>query len=311
MKRRLLELLCCPDCNGELQLKDEVFQNAEIKEGVLECRCGRQFKIIDFIPRFVEVDSYTKSFSFEWKLHKKTQLDSYNGGLFSENQLRNRLDFDLKDLNGKLVLDAGCGTGRFAEVVAKYGGEVVCADLSFSVDTAYENIGRLQNVHIIQADIFNLPLKRGIFDLVYSFGVLHHTPDAKGAFISIAKFVKKGGLVSIFVYSSYNKAIVYSSEFWRFFTSRMPKRLLYYLCFVSIPLYYIYKIPIIGHIGKMLFVISMLPNWRWRVLDTFDWYAPKYQSKHTHHEVFNWFRDAGLSNIVVYEGEVSMSGVRI
>lgn len=50
------------------------------------------------------------------------------------------------------------------------------------------------------------------------------------------------------------------------------------------------------------------PNWRWRVLDMFDWYSPKYQSKHTHWEVFDWFQGEGLVNIKIGEGEVTLLG---
>lgn len=44
------------------------------------------------------------------------------------------LDFPLEGLAGKLVLDVGYGMGRFAEIVLKYGGIVVGADLSYAVD---------------------------------------------------------------------------------------------------------------------------------------------------------------------------------
>lgn len=310
MKKRLIDFLICPSCKKEMVLLPQVIDGDEVVLGILKCGCGEDYNIKGGIPRFVKTDEYVWSFSFEWKVHKDTQLDSCNRDALSENQMKERLDFDLADLKGKLVLDAGCGVGRFAEVAAKYGAEVVCADLSYAVESAYKNIGKLKNIHIIQADIFKLPLKPAIFDLVYSYGVLHHTPDAKLAFSAIVKFVRPQGKISIFVYSSYNKAIVYSSRFWRAFTTRMPKRLLYYLSFISVPLYYLYKIPLIGNIGKMVFVIPMYKDWRLRILDTFDWYSPKYQSKHTHWEVFKWFQDNGIRDIKIYPNEVTMSGVK-
>lgn len=310
MKKSLLVFLICPGCHQQLKLEDEETEQGEIISGFLECGCGQKYKIINGIPRFVKNDEYVASFSFEWHIHGKTQLDSYMGQPFSENQMRSRLDFDLSDLKGKLALDLGCGTGRFAEVAAKYGAEVICVDLSYAVDSAYRNIGKLKNIHIIQADILKLPLKPAVFDLVYSYGVLHHTPDAKVTFAKISKFVKPDGRVSIFVYSSYNKAIVYTSNFWRVFTTRIPRRLLYYFSFISVPLYFLYKIPLIGNIGKMFFVIPMWKDWRHRVLDTFDWYSPKYQSKHTHWEVFRWFQENGFKDIKIYPNEVTMSGVK-
>lgn len=310
MKIRLLDLLVCPYCKGNLKLNSERIEADEIVFGSLRCACGKDFKIINGIARFVKDDIYVSSFSLEWEVHQKTQLDSHNAESVSEDQMKSRFNFNLNNFSGKIVLDAGCGSGRYAEVSAKYGAEVVCVDLSYAVESAYRNLGKLRNVHIIQADIFNLPFKDNVFDIVYSFGVLHHTPDPRRAFSSLARLLKPKATFSIFVYSSYNKAIMYSSGFWRFFTTRLPKRLLYYLSYISVPLYFIYKIPVLGQIGKMVFVIPMWKSWKWRVLDTFDWYSPKYQSKHTHWEVFKWFEENGLKDIRIYPNEITMSGAR-
>lgn len=310
MKKELMDILCCPRCKGRFSLRVGVTEREEIKEGELSC-CGNTYKIINFIPRFINTDKYVSSFSFEWRLHKRTQLDSANKGGKMEGQSRRdfakRVDFRLSELKDKWVLDAGCGMGRFSEIAVKEGANLVAVDLSFAVDMAFKNIGTLKNAHFIQADLFNLPLRENSFDFVYSFGVLHHTPDCAAAFDSIAKLVKPSGKLALFVYSSYNKGIVYSSAFWRLFTTRMPKRLLYFLSYISVPLYYFYRIPVAGNIAKMLFVIPMWKDGRWRMLDTFDWYSPKYQSKHTHWEVGGWFKKNGFKNVQIYEGEITMS----
>lgn len=310
MKEEILNYLICPQCKGRLKLVAQVIEQGEVKRGYLISECGRRFSIVNFIPRFVSEDKYVKSFSFEWKMHDRTQIDTFSGYDISLNQFSKRIDFPLSQLNGKLVLDAGCGTGRFSEVIIKNGATMIGVDLSFSVDVAFRNMGKHPLAHFIQADLFNLPFPKNIFDFIFSFGVLHHTPDAKRAFQSLSRLVKPEGKVSIFVYSSYNKGIVYTSAFWRFFTTKLPKRLLYYLSFISLPLYYLYKIPILGSICKMLFVIPMWKDWRWRVLDTFDWYSPRYQSKHTHWEVFRWFEESGFREIKVFENEITMSGTK-
>jgi 2-polyprenyl-3-methyl-5-hydroxy-6-metoxy-1,4-benzoquinol methylase len=310
MKKELLSWICCPYCQGGLDLFVASQQDGEIKEGELSCHCGKTYPIKRFIPRFVDSDLYVGSFSFEWQKHSRTQLDSANLNRRSEDALQNRTDCNLKDLKGKLVLDAGCGSGRYAEVAANSGATIVGFDLSYAIDASFKNIGRRVNVHLVQADMFNLPFKKEIFDFIYSFGVLHHTLDARKAFLRLPPLLKPQARISISVYSSYNKGIVYSSNLWRFFTTRMPRMLLYYLCFISVPLYYLYRLPVIGNIAKMVFPISMEPNWRWRLLDTFDWYSPKFQSKHTHAEVFGWFKEAGLSDAVVFKDEVAMSATK-
>ena len=310
MKLELLDFICCPECEKPFLLKNEVIGGNEIKEGLLVCINLHEYKIINFIPRFVKVDAYSSSFSYEWTHFSETQLDSKIGKGLSEKQFQGRIDFPLNQIKGKLVLDAGCGMGRYVEIVRKFGGTIVGMDLSYAVDAAFKNIGFEENVHIIQGDIFKPPFKKGIFNFIYSFGVLHHTPDAEVAFKCLTKFLQKGGKFSLFVYDSYEKAIVYSSDFWRKITVRLPLRILYYFCFFSVPLYYIYRLPFIGLFLKAVFVISMRPEWKIRWLDTFDWYSPKYQSKHTHAEVFQWFDQMGFKDIKIFDYGVTMQGTK-
>lgn len=309
MKRSLLHLLCCPDCNDPLTLKVAREIGGDVIDGTLECaRCCRGFPVINSIPRFVGEDAYTDAFSLEWNVHRTTQMDGASGATDSEDRLRATLNMPLEHLEGKLVLDVGCGTGRFGEIVLKHGGQVVGVDLSFAVEAAQKNVGRHPNMHIIQADLFSMPLRLDAFDLVYSLGVLHHTPDCRKAFAQLPKHVKPGGRIVITVYSAGNKVYIASTNFWRRFTTHLPKRLLYLLMHMAAPLYYLYRIPGLYHLGMAIFPINMDRRWRWRVLDTFDCYAPRYQSYHTYPEVFRWFQEEGLSDIRINEPAVTVSG---
>jgi len=281
---------------------------AEIVDGRLACAgCGATYPVVQGVPRFADNDAYVNSFSFEWNVHRTTQLDSLNGRSDSERRLRHELGFPLEELHGKLVLDIGCGSGRFAEVALRYGATVVGIDLSLAVDAAYKNIGRHPNMHILQADVFKLPLKREVFDVIYSIGVLHHTPNCRVAFEQLPKHLKAGGRLAITVYIAANRVYIASSNLWRRVTTRLPKRLLYALCHVAAPLYYVYRVPGLYHLGMTLLPINMDPDWRWRVLDTFDTYSPRYQSYHTHPEVFAWFEAAGLRNIRVLGPAVTVT----
>jgi SAM-dependent methyltransferase len=256
-------------------------------------------------------DDYAASFSFEWKRFATTQLDSARRWQESEERLRQSLDFPLEDLKGRLVLDAGCGMGRFAEVVAKYGGSVVAVDLSYAVEVAARNLAPWRDtVGCLQADLRALPLRASTFDLIYSLGVLHHTPDARATFHGLVGLLKPGGKISITLYSGYNKVYVTSTNLWRRLTTRMPKRLVYALSHWAIPAYYLYRVPVLGLLGRALVPISHHPDPEWRLLDTFDCYTPRYQSFHTHYEVFGWMREAGLTDIAVLEPGISFIGTR-
>jgi uncharacterized protein YbaR (Trm112 family) len=80
MKEKLVEILACPRCKNELDLRVTAKESNEIKEGKLVCRvCGAEYPISNYIPRFVKSDEYVDSFSFQWNLHRTTQLDSVSG----------------------------------------------------------------------------------------------------------------------------------------------------------------------------------------------------------------------------------------
>jgi len=313
MKKEMLDILACPKCKAALSLTaDEpekgTADDAEIKEGTLRCETGHRFPVVDYIPRFVASDEYAASFSFEWKIHRRTQLDDERSRA-SLNSFLQKTGFDLNELKGKLVLDVGVGAGRYADVVQTAGAKVVGIDLSFSVDVAFENLGRREDVHLAQADIYGLPFKDETFDYIYSIGVLHHTPDAKAAFLQLPRLLKRGGRLAIWVYDAYTTGQRINRVL-RSITTKLPKRLLYALCFLAIPLYWPKKIPLLGTLLQTALPSAMWKSWRWRILDTYDWYSPKYQSRHTYFEVAGWFREAGLKCIEVLEFPVSLSGKR-
>lgn len=312
MKRRLLKLVVCPKCKKELKLKVKEKVKTEIKEGELRCLgCGIKYPIVRFIPRFVKNDKEVENFSFEWQIHQTTQLDSFNINKISKTTFKDKTGFEKKDLKNKLVLDAGCGMGRFMEVALDFGAEVIGVDLSLSVEAAYKNIGKRKKCHLIQADIFNLPFKKDTFDVAFSIGVLHHTPDTKKAFMKLPRLVKPGGKIAIWVYGENTfRPYDFFSRYYRMITPRLPKKLLYVFSHLAVPLYWTYKIPVIGTLINLIIPYSTDPNWRWRILDTFDWYSPKYQWKHTYPEVSEWFTKANLKVIKILPYEAALQGIK-
>jgi SAM-dependent methyltransferase len=300
VKPELLEIIVCPDCGADLELRDDRWSKDEVESGTLACADGgHEFAIRRFVPRFVESDDYADAFALEWNAFRTAHLDSYTGLNYLDNQLQGCLDFPLDALDGKLVLDAGCGLGRFTEVCLNHGAKVVAVDLSGAIDAAYANLRDRDGVFFIQADIFRLPFRGETFDLAYSWGVLHHTPDPPRAFQQLPPLVKPGGKVMAFVYAAYNKAYLATTELYRKFTTRLPKRLLLKLCYLAVPLYYVSKIPVAGpFITRLLLPVSVRPpTHRWRVGNTFDLYSPKYAFTYDHVEVHEWFRGAGLTSI--------------
>lgn len=309
MKVSLLPLLVCPDCQTMLDLTIEVQVGEEIERGRLGCQaCSRRYPIVRGIPRFVSSDAYVRNFSFQWNTHRTTQVDSLSGHDESHRTFRTKTALTESELKGKLTLDVGCGTGRFMEVAADLGAEVIGVDLSYAVDAAYENMGRRRGVHVVQADLFRLPFLPATFDVAYSIGVLHHTPSTREAFLRLPPLVKSGGLVTIWVYvwaGEYSRRL----DRVRSFTVHLPRLLLYGLCWVFVPLLQRRTSrPGPHRIADRIPVSNQHRGLAWDVLDTFDAYSPRYQWKHTESEVMGWFKEADLEELSVLSFPVSVRG---
>lgn len=310
MKPAVLRLLICPACKDELGLRTRLQQGPEVVEGTLACRgCGAAYPIRKGVPRFVADGTYASSFGFQWHWFRTAQLDSVNGTNESGRLLQATTGWTDEDYAGRLVLDAGAGAGRFAEIVAGKGGEVVGIDLTTAVDAAYLNVGRYPNVHLVQTDMFAMPFREETFDLAYAIGVLHHTPDPRRAFTRVAATVKKGGGLAIYVYGRYGPGHCLSDAI-RVVTTRLPLRLVLALSALAVPLYHLHRMPGLGRLLRLLCPISMHPNWRVRWLDTFDWYTPTYQWKFLYPEVYRWFRANRFQEIEIFDHPIRMRGTK-
>ncbi|MEO7539806.1 MAG: methyltransferase domain-containing protein [Pyrinomonadaceae bacterium] len=234
MKEKLLDLLACPTCGGDILLAyASKYDDREIIEGVLTCKkCTREYKVIRGVPRFAELgkieqDKAETAENFGWQWTHFTQEDTK----YSDQLLGWLQPVTKEFFAGKIVLEGGCGKGRHTKLAAEWGAaEVVGIDLGDGVDSAFALTRELPNAHIVQCDIFKLPLKKA-FDYAFSVGVLHHTPDPKGAFISLASKVKKGGHISAWIYGAENNEWIskYVNPVRESFTSQISQSMLYQL----------------------------------------------------------------------------------
>ncbi len=234
MKEKLLDMLACPTCGGDLLLANAgKYEDKEIIEGVLSCRkCTREYKVERGVPRFadlgkIEEDKAETAENFGWQWTHFTQEDTKYSDQFLGWLQPVTPDF----FDGKIVLEGGCGKGRHTKLAASWGAaEVVGIDLGDGVESAFALTRDLPNVHIIQCDIFKLPLKK-VFDYAFSVGVLHHTPDPKNAFLSLASKVKSGGHISAWVYGAENNEWItrFVNPVRESFTSQISQPVLYQL----------------------------------------------------------------------------------
>ena len=103
---------------------------------------------------------------------------------------------------GKRVLELGCGAGSDLLRFAKAGARATGIDLSPRSASLAKTRLRLYNCqgNVLIADAEQLPFKTDSFDLVYSWGVLHHTPDTERAIKEVYRLTKPGGSICIMLY---------------------------------------------------------------------------------------------------------------
>jgi SAM-dependent methyltransferase len=195
MDPRLLTLLRCPSCSGEMT----DIGSAEGTQ-IVCVACHRTVPVAGGVPRFVDVllnptaRRTQASFGYEWshfndwRQSGETNFNDYFGGV------------DLSGLRRQVLLDAGCGMGRHARQVAPFAERVVAVDFSAAIDQAARNVAGLGNVHCVQADLLALPLADGAFDFVYSMGVLHHLSDTERALAELVRKLRPGGRIRVYLY---------------------------------------------------------------------------------------------------------------
>ena len=190
--------LCCPAHAESLSVRGQGQGSDPVH---LECARGCRVPVVDGIPRFVPARSYAASFGLQWNAYARTQLDSYTGTTISRDRLARCLGGSLEVLAGRSVLEAGCGAGRFTEVLLAAGARVFALDLSSAVEANRRNCGGSPGYFVCQADLREIPARRAVFDVVLCLGVLQHTPRPEETIAGLASFVKPGGLLAVDHYS--------------------------------------------------------------------------------------------------------------
>ena len=329
MKLSLLDHLACPNCGeGNLTLsierseEREAYQGhwepgehpvgtstgkiTEVVEGRLRCPdCGSSFAITEGIPRMLPTGAPEGPATG----HSWTEFE---GAVpeFEANFLDLLQPLKPDDFIGRLVLDAGCGFGRHAFFAARYGAEVIALDSSASaVASAARNVEGYVRAHVVQGDIDRPPFKKGVFDLVYSLGVLHHVPHAGTSFRSLHGLVKPNGRLATWVYGPRQGLVRIATGALRGASSQMSPDQLHRFSqgiaaglrvFSHTPHRVLGKVPVVGA------VVNRLPvhdhsRWPFEVVvaDVYDRLRVPVTGYFTGEELEGWYAEAGYSDIRV------------
>lgn len=379
MKRRLLDLLACPNCRGTFGLEawkeapvdrwtvdrvacvdvcawhgTRVDQDVsasdcarcyatDVIEGALTCeRCGARFPVVAGVPRLLRppllegvrrrhpeffarhreflvdvvhrddpladtLESFTRQrldlqppgpeFAHQWRTHLRRNLGQA---------------INVEALRDALVLDVGCGFGRHLYVASEAGAEVVGVELSGGVDLARQNNLRHPRCHIVQADVTERPFRTDCFDVVWSFGVLHHMPNPRAGFEAITPFARAdGGLVVIWVYGYRGMRLTYRlshmrtihrlsrtlSSGARVATSKVVAGLLSALYWEPLRLFR--RIGLRRLVERCPLTEYLDHGWMARVAGVHDRLSTPITHFHDRDELFEWCRAAGLGEISV------------
>jgi SAM-dependent methyltransferase len=188
------------------------------------CAEGCRFPVIRGVPRFTSSDNYADAFGWQWQRFRTSQLDSRTGTTITRDRLSRCLGGDLEALAGLRVLDAGCGAGRFSEVLLGAGAHVFAVDISTAVEAAHINFGADRRFFVCQSDILTIPVAARSFDVVLCLGVIQHTPNPERTIAALAEHVRPGGLLIIDHYST-GYPLTFSRRMLRTVLLRLPRPL--------------------------------------------------------------------------------------
>jgi SAM-dependent methyltransferase len=315
MRTSLLDILACPTCRIEapLALTATAAEGGDVIAGELRCgSCNAVFPIRDGIPRIVrEEENYCETFGYQWTRWKTLQIDRLGHHDISEERFFANSPWTREWLKGKLILDAGCGAGRFSDIAAKYGARVVSCDISAAIDACRETTrvhGDLTNQ--FQASIYDLPFKRHVFDGVFCYGVIQHTPDPAKTMRTLPQFLKPGAPLAYDFYekTGWDELAVLKYRLRRFtpeLTTEQNLRLAHALTAAFFPLgAALSRLPFLHVLTGVLPIavvhdkrLSIKQEYLWTLLDTFDWYGPRYEIRQDHRQVVRLLEELGLAEV--------------
>jgi SAM-dependent methyltransferase len=323
--------LVCPTCNGSLDLQSESSsQRTSQLPTRFFCKTCELFfpassSVASFVKDLTDQEQTASTFGFEWRGFWKGFFDQGDvfGLGFSETAqyFLSNLGLTQNDIKGLKILDVGTGSGRIPMSLQNTGAVVYAVDIHDSLEMVAKHFTEASGAYFFRANLFHLPFRDDFFDVGWSSGVIHHTPDPARAFAAIARKLKPGGRLFVSVYGR-------NLHHYRLF-----RRLLPFARHLPVYLTYLLSALLAGFLylgfNSALFLVRMLyrnnnppyrflgftieninyKSYRSILLNLFDQLHPRFQSEHSVDEVQAWFAANGFCDTVVTES-IGMVGIR-
>jgi len=266
--------------------------------------CGNKIVADTPSPMNDEKDDYAsirKSFSQEWSVFDYEHDKTWGWPLAERKKVfLGDIQMQTNELPGKRLLDAGCGNGTLSAALTDFGLDIVGLDLNDGLGLAYRNRSKYgssaaERVRYVQGNLVQPPFREGAYDIVYSSGVIHHTPSSKHSFASLARMPRKGGRLYVWVYSKRALPVRLFFAGGRCLKQFISLQSLMQFCRALAPVY---------KLGAGVLDGVQVARFRPRTareitLDLFDAFAPRFNHWHTEAEVRSWFEEYGFKNIHV------------
>jgi len=267
--------------------------------------------------------SYASSFGLQWNAYRRTQLDSATGTTISRDRLTRMLGGSLDAVSGRLVLEVGCGAGRFTEVLLDAGARVVAVDLSSAVDANIANNGDHPHLAVFQADVTELPFAPGQFEVVVAIGMVQHTPDPERTIAALAEQVAPGGMLALDHYAPGYPTGLSRRALRRALLALPPAMALTVVRALVAMLWPFHRIlhlgagrvPGAGRLANLLGQVSPVVDYQrsypqlapsalraWAVLDTHDTLTDRYKHVRSTEQIATALAEVGLQRIEVLPG---------
>lgn len=265
----------------------------------------------------------TVSFSDKWKRFKSYGLEMSHQNFLQEWYCKKLGLPDTESLKSfyadrDLILECGPGSGFNARFMAENcRGHVVAADISEAAHTTFENTKGIENCHVIQADLMNLPFSDDTFDFIIADGVLHHTPDTKKAVNALYRKVKPGGQFFFYVYRKMGAARQFCDQYIRTAFMKLEPEECYKACEgltelgreisrLNATIKLENGVDVLGippgehDVQRILYYNFVKCFWNdafdfeTNNMVNFDWYHPHNAWQHTEEEVKGWLDELGV-----------------
>lgn len=259
--------------------------------------------------QFNNLDAKTVAgFGDEWTRFDQTGMSDEDTKHFFDSYFS---VFPWSDLpKNALGFDLGCGSGRWAKLVAPRVGTLHCIDPSAAIDVARKNLAMLTNCEFHQAGVDDIPVSDQSMDFGYSLGVLHHIPDTRAALAACVKKLKPGAPFLLYLYYAFDNRPAWFRVLWqvsdcgRKVVSRMPHGLRYAMSQVIAGLVYwplarAAKLAENFGIDVENFPLSTYRDSGFYVMrtDALDRFGTRLEQRFTKIEIGNMMESAGLVNI--------------